>query len=140
MTTTLEFPYSRTLGPVVGEFFIGLRDQRLLACRTMRGRVLFPPLEYDPDSGESVEPDLFEVGSAGTVRSWAWVPAPTSRHPVDRPFAFALIQVDGTDTSLVHILSARTPDEITVGMRVTPRWRTERTGRIDDIESWQAET
>jgi len=63
MTTTLEFPYSRTLGPVVGEFFIGLRDQRLLACRTMRGRVLFPPLEYDPNTGDAWV-------SGGPVSGW----------------------------------------------------------------------
>jgi len=122
----------------VGGFADGLRRQRLLACRTSGGRVLFPPLEYDPDTGESVEPELFEVGPGGTVRSWAWVPAPTPRHPVDRPFAFALIQVDGTDTSLVHVLAARSADEVTIGMRVTPQWREVRAGRIDDIESWMA--
>src|SRR5258708_40179962 len=57
MMTTLEFPYTRTLGPVIGAFAAGLREKRLLASRTHEGRVLFPPLEYDPETGASVESD-----------------------------------------------------------------------------------
>ena len=63
-TSTLEFPYSRTLGPVVGAFFAGLREQRLLGAPTSSGRVLFPPLEYDPETGEALAAELVEVGPA----------------------------------------------------------------------------
>lgn len=71
VTTKIEFPYSRTLGAVTGEFMAGLRDQRLLASRTTGGRVLLPPLEYDPDTGEDAESELVEVGPLGTVESWS---------------------------------------------------------------------
>lgn len=137
VTSKIEFPYSRTLGAVTGEFAAGLRNQRLLASRTTAGRALLPPLEYDPDTGENVEPDLVEVGPLGTVESWSWVPNPTSRHPYDRPFAFAMIKVDGADTGLIHVLTADSPDEISTGMRVQPRWRDERIGKITDIEGWE---
>jgi uncharacterized OB-fold protein len=139
VTTKLEFPYSRTLGPVLGAFAAGLRDGRLLASRTAEGRIQLPPLEYDPLTGMSVEVDLVEVGPSGTVTSWTWVSNPTERQPYDRAFAFALIKVDGTDTSLVHVLTAVSPDEISTGMRVRPRWRAERLGRITDIEGWEAD-
>ena len=99
VTTTVEFPYRRTLGVVVGEFAAGLREKRLLASRTKSGRVQLPPLEYDPETGESVDGSLVEVGPNGTVESWAWVPHPSALHPFSRPFAFALIKVDGTDTA-----------------------------------------
>ena len=140
VTTKLEFPYSRTLGTVVGAFATGLREGRLLGSRTADGKVQMPPLEYDPQTGAAVDEELVEVGPGGVVESWAWVPEPTGRQPYDRPFAFALIKVDGADTGLVHVLTAESPDEISTGMRVQPRWKDERVGKIDDIEGWEAES
>jgi hypothetical protein len=137
--TTLEFPYSRTLGPVTGAFMAGLRDARLLASRTRSGRVLVPPLEHDPDTGEAVEPDLVEVGPGGTVETWTWVSDPTPRQPLDGPFAFALVKPDRADTAMVHVVEVDSPDAMSTGMRVTPRWKGERQGRIDDIDAWVPE-
>jgi uncharacterized OB-fold protein len=137
--TTLEFPYSRTLGPVTGAFMAGLRDARLLASCTRSGRVLMPPLEHDPDTGQAVEPDLVEVGPGGTVETWTWVSDPTPRQPLDRPFAFALVKPDRADTAMVHVVDVGSPDAMSAGMRVTPRWKAERQGRIDDIEAWVPE-
>jgi uncharacterized OB-fold protein len=136
-TTTLEFPYSRTLGPIIGAFAAGLREGRLLASRTRTGRVLMPPLEHDPETGDPVESDLVEVGPGGVVESWTWVTTPTRRQARERPFAFALIKPDGADTALVHIVDVDGPHAMSTGMRVTPRWRHERTGRIDDIDAWE---
>ena len=136
VTTKLEFPYTRTLGSIIGGFADGLREGRLLASRSLSGRVMFPPLEYDPDTSESAEPDMVEVGPGATVRSWVWVATPGGRHPVQRPFAFALLQPDGADTSGVHVVLVDSPDAMSTGMRVVPRWRDERQGRIDDIEGW----
>lgn len=96
-----------------------------------------PPMDYDPDTGDATETDLIEVGPGGTVESWSWVATPSGRQPYDRPFAFALIRVDGADTAMVHVLTAESPQEISTGMRVVPRWRDERSGRIDDIEGWE---
>ena len=134
--TTLEFPYSRTLGPVTGAFMAGLRDARLLASRTRSGRVLVPPLEHDPDTGQAVEPDLVEVGPGASVETWTWVSEPTPRNPLDRPFAFALVKPDGADTAMVHVVEVDGPDRMSTGMRVVPRWKDERQGRIDDIDAW----
>ena len=44
----LEYPYRRSVGPVMGAFFTGLREQQLVGVRTRDGRVLVPPVEYDP--------------------------------------------------------------------------------------------
>jgi uncharacterized OB-fold protein len=137
-THTIEFPYTRTLGPVIGAFFTGLRDRRILGIRA-GDRVLVPPLEYDPENGNTLPPDFVEVGPGGTVTSWAWVGTPTRKHPLDRPFAFALIQLDGSDTALVHAVDTGSMDEMRTGLRVTARWRDERTGRIDDIECFVPE-
>ena len=41
----LEFPYKRSLGPVIGAFMTGLRDGRILGARTPRWAVwsFLPP-------------------------------------------------------------------------------------------------
>jgi uncharacterized OB-fold protein len=138
-TFTLEFPYRRSLGPVVGAFCTGLRDRRILGSRTRGGRVLVPPLEYDPETGASVESELVDVADTGTVHEWAWVTEPLRKHPLDRPFAWVLVQLDGADTKILHALDAPSMDDVKKGMRVQARWRDERTGTITDIECFEAE-
>lgn len=132
VTATIEYPYTRTTGPVIGPFLTGLRDGRILGSR-VGGRVLCPPVEYDPETGAAVEADLVEVGPAGTVRSWTWVAEPNRKHPLDHPFAFALIQLDGADTALVHAVDAGSIDAMSTGMRVAARFRDERAGAITDV-------
>lgn len=135
----MELMYRRSLGPVVGGFLTGLRDQRLLASRTTGGRVLCPALEYDPETGDAVEPDLVEVGPGGTVTGWTWVDEPLRKHPSDGPFAWALVQLDGADTSLLHALLVDSAEAVSVGMRVEPRWADERTGHITDLAGFVPE-
>jgi uncharacterized OB-fold protein len=134
--TKLEFPYSRTLGPVVGAFLLGLREQRLLGIKAKDGRVLMPPLEYDPETGETLGTEMVPVGPEGTVAAWTWVDQPSPKHPLDRPFAFALITPDGANTPMVHAVDAGRVEAMSTGMRVTPRYRQEPRGLITDLEAW----
>jgi uncharacterized OB-fold protein len=132
----MELPYRRSVGPVVGAFLTGLRDRQIVGSRTAGGRVLCPPLEYDPDTGESVD-DIVDVGDSGTVQSWSWVTEPLRKHPLDRPFAWALVQLDGADTALLHAVDAPSSDAMSTGMRVRARWKDERVGHITDIECFE---
>jgi hypothetical protein len=132
-THTIEFPYTRTLGPVIGPFLTGLRDGHVLGVRNRDGRVLVPPLEWDPATGEAIDADFVEVGPGGTVETWAWVTEPTRKHPLDHPFAFALIRLDGADTALLHAVDAGSIDRMHTGMRVVARWKDERAGHITDL-------
>jgi uncharacterized OB-fold protein len=138
-TFTMELPYRRSLGPVVGAFLTGLRDRTIRGTKTAGGRVLVPALEYDPETGEAAT-ELVEVGQAGTVRSWSWVEEPLRKHPLQHPFAWALVQLDGADTSLLHALDAGSIDDVSTGMRVSVRWSEERRGHITDIACFEPET
>jgi hypothetical protein len=135
VTSTITFPYKRSLGPVLGPFMTALTHERILGIRSGE-RVLCPPSEWDPTTGAALEPDLVDVGPAGTVETWCWVPKPTEQHPHDRPFAFATIRLDGADTALVHTVDVAGPEAMAIGMRVAPRWRAERRGHITDIEAF----
>ncbi|MGH8978469.1 MAG: Zn-ribbon domain-containing OB-fold protein [Acidimicrobiia bacterium] len=138
----LEYPggYTRSVGPVVGRFLTGLRDGRIEGVRLADGRVLVPPTEYDPTTSAEIPPDgdhWIELGPAGRVVSYAWVAQPKpDKHPLTKPFAFALIRPDGADTAMLHAVDCGAPDAITVGARVAPRWRAARTGHITDLEAW----
>jgi len=134
----LEYPYRRSVGPVMGRFFGALKEGRIEGVRTKSGRVLVPPHEYDPETGEAVG-DFVEVGRAGVVTTWAWVAKPRPKHPLDRPFAWALVHLDGADTALLHVVDAGSPERMKTGMRVRARFRDERVGEIHDIACFEPE-
>jgi uncharacterized OB-fold protein len=129
----IEYPFSRTTGPVVGAFLTGLRERIIVGSKASDGRVLVPPMEYDPITNDATS-ELVEVGPAGTVTTWAWVHHPGPKDPLDRPFAWALIRIDGAESALLHAVDAGDMAAMATGMKVTPRWRDEREGHINDIE------
>ncbi|WOC11792.1 hypothetical protein MP11Mi_08690 [Gordonia sp. MP11Mi] len=129
---TNSFDYTRSLGPVLSQFALALRDGRIVGSRGTDGRVSVPPTEYDPTTGTATT-DIVEVGSVGTIESWSWQPHPPETQPLDEPFAWALIRLDGADTSMLHAVAANAPDQVSTGARVHAVWREVRTGRIDDI-------
>lgn len=134
----MEYTYRRSLGPVMSRFLTGLRDHRIEGIRGVDGRVLVPPREYDPQTGEGLS-EFIEVGDGGVVKSWTWVNAPSAKHPLDRPFAWALIQLDGADTALLHAVDAGSQERMRTGMRVRVRWRKETVGEILDIACFEPE-
>ena len=134
---SLQYTYKRSTGPILGRFFGGLRDRRILGVRRADGRVLVPPREYDPDTGEALS-ELVEVASTGTVVSWAWVSKPREKQPLGRPFAYALVKLDGADTPLLHAVDAGgDPSALRTGLRVRARFAAERSGGVRDIEAFE---
>ncbi len=130
--STITFPYRRSLGPLLSTFMTALTERRILGVRN-GDEVLVPPMEWDPATGAELGGELVEVGPAGTVESWTWVSTPSEQHPLDRPFAFALIRLDGATTPLLHAVDAGSPSMMHEGMRVAPRWKGSRIGHITDI-------
>lgn len=132
----IEYPFKRTTGPVIGAFLTGLREQVLVGSKAADGRVICPPAEFDPVTGEDLT-ELVEVGPTGTIATWAWVTAPHDKHPLDEPFAWALITPDGADTPMLGAVAAPSADAVATGARVRPVWADEREGRIEDIARWE---
>lgn len=132
----LAYTYKRSLGPVLGRFFTGLRDKQIHGIRTAAGKVLVPPREYDPETGDALE-EMVAVADVGVVVSWAWVKAPRPSQPLAKPFAYALIRLDGADTPLLHAVDAGSEDTVRTGMRVKARWVDEPVGAISDIACFE---
>jgi uncharacterized protein len=132
----VSFDYTRSTGPVLGRFFEGLRDRIVVAGRTSDGRVIAPPLEYDPTT-HGATTELVRVADTGTVTSWTWCPEPVEGQPFDRPFAWALVTLDGATEPMLHALDAAAPADVHTGQRVRIRWADERTGAITDIACFE---
>lgn len=127
----LSFDYTRSVGPLLSQFFTALRERRIVGVRGSDGRVHVPPAEYDPVTYEALT-EVVPVSAVGTVQSWTWQPAPLEGQPLDRPFAWALIKLDGADTPLLHAVDA--PEgSIKTGDRVHAHWIDEPVGAITDI-------
>ena len=128
----LEYTYRRSTGPVIGDFLGGLRDGKIQGVRLHDGGVLVPPAEYDPSTGDATGA-FVDVADTGVVTTWAWVPTPRKTYPLQKPFAWALIKLDGASTALLHAVDAGSEDRIRTGVRVKARWKPERVGSILDI-------
>ena len=132
----IEYPFKRTTGPIIGAFLTGLREKVLVGSKAEDGRVIVPPAEFDPVSGRDLT-ELVEVGPQGTITTWAWVTEPHAKHPLDEPFAWALIKPDGADTAMLGAVKAAGIDAVATGTRVRPVWADEREGRIEDLTHWE---
>lgn len=130
----LSFDYTRSVGPLLGHFFTELRSRRVVGVRGSDGRVLVPPAEFDPVTYERLT-EIVPVSSVGTVVSWTWQPQPLDGQPLSRPFAWALIRLDGADTSMLHAVDTGDAgsDGISTGARVHVHWADETVGAITDI-------
>lgn len=125
---TLSFDYTRSVGPTLGAFFTALRERHIVGVRGSDGRVHVPVIEYDPVTYERLT-EIVPVAGVGTVLSWTWQSHPLAGQPLDRPFAWALIKLDGADTALLHAVDGT----VATGDRVHAHWVAEPVGAITDI-------
>ena len=128
----LGFTYTRSTGPVVGRFLTELRDRQIVGTRGSDGRVIVPPMEYDPVTADALE-EFVPVADQGRVTTWSWVKHPREKHLFVRPFAWALVLLDGADLPMLHMVDAGEEAAMSTGMRVRARWAEETRGHITDI-------
>ena len=132
----LGFTYTRSTGPVVGRFLTGLRDREIVGNRASDGRVIVPPMEYDPVTAEALD-EFVPVADEGEIVTWCWVAEPREAHPLDQPFAWAMIRLDGADVPMIHCVAAPSEDAVSTGARVRVCWADESRGYIDDIRCFE---
>jgi hypothetical protein len=135
----LAYTYKRSNGPVMSKFFDGLGEQKILGTQSSTGKVFAPAAEFDPDTHESLS-DMIEVGPSGTIESFSWIENPQHHHLLKKPFAFALIKLDGADTSMLHMVANCNESDLSIGSRVTASWSETQEQRITDIQFFTLET
>ncbi len=132
----LGFTYTRSTGPVVGRFLTELKKRNIVGIKASDGRVVVPPMEYDPDTAEALS-EFVDVGQEGEIVSFAWVKHPREAHPMDKPFAWAMVKLDGADVPMVHCVAADAEEQLSTGARVRAVWADETRGFITDIRCFE---
>jgi uncharacterized OB-fold protein len=134
----IEYTYTRSTGPMIGAFLTGLRDGKVIGVRGVDGRVLVPAIDYDPVTSEDLS-ELVEVADEGVVTTWSWNDRPLAGQPLDRPFAWALVKLDGADTAILAAVDVDDPAKIATGTRVKARWADNRIGAITDLTAFEVQ-
>jgi uncharacterized OB-fold protein len=132
----LGFTYTRSTGPVIGRFLGELKRKRIVGNRSSDGRVIVPPMEFDPVTAEALD-EFVEVGAEGEIVTWAWVREPRGAHPLSQPFAWAMIRLDGADVPMIHCVAAEAEEQLATGARVRACWADEPRGFISDIRYFE---
>jgi hypothetical protein len=132
----LGFTYTRSTGPIVGHFLTCLQSCKIVGIRNSQGKVIMPPTEFDPETGEELS-EFIELKNTGEVISWSWVFTPLKKHPLKEPFAWALILLDGADTNFLHAIKVKSENQMKTGMRVKACWALPPKGSITDIKYFE---
>ena len=134
----LAYNYKRSSGPVMSEFFEALGQQKILGTKSSAGKVFSPAAEFDPETNEPLK-EMIEVGPGGVVESFSWIEDPKHHHLIKEPFAFALIKLDGADTSMLHMVTQCNEADLRIGSRVKANWSEIQEKRITDIKFFTLE-
>ena len=65
--------------------------------------------------------------------------SPKHHHLIKEPFAFALIKLDGADTSMLHMVTQCNETDLSIGSRVKANWSEIQEQRITDIKFFTLE-
>ena len=132
----LGYTYTRSTGPVIGRFLTELKNRKIVGIKASDGRVVVPPMEYDPVTAAALS-EFVDVGQQGEIVSFAWVKEPREAHPMQVPFAWAMIRLDGADVPMIHCVAAAAESDIATGKRVEAVWADETIGFITDIRCFK---
>ena len=133
----ISVPYTWWVGATGSRFLLALRDEnKILGVRCHEcGRVFVPPRKNCGQCFVDID-DWVELSGEGTVTAHTIVRFEYELSPAKPPFAYALIQFDGADVGLMHVIKDDL-DKLKNGCRVKPVFREERQGHILDIDSFR---
>ena len=136
----VNLPFSYSAGRTASRFFVELRDnEKIMGKRCPQCRRVIVPAQLFCREGFVETDEWVEVSPQGTLISFTVVYRKEPHHPTDTPFAYGIIQLDGADTSMVHILGEVDPADIKHGMRLCAIFKENRVGNILDISHFKPE-
>jgi uncharacterized OB-fold protein len=131
----IKVPYKHVAGAYVEKFITEIdKNQRIMGTKCPKcGKVYVPPRMICVECFEKME-EWVEVDNKGTVKGFTVVSHSTPVMPLEPPFAYALITLDGSNTEMVHIIKETDPKKLKEGMRVEAVFKEKPRKRITDIE------
>jgi uncharacterized OB-fold protein len=139
----LHVAYHNWYGALASSFLREIRDhKRLMGTRCLScGKVHMPPRSVCPGCFASLH-EWVELPPAGVLLTYTLVNHTYSTYcqPREAPYYVGIVQLDGADTGLCHLLGELHGQEVRVGMRVEAVFREERVGNILDIAHFRPVT
>mgnify|MGYP001068512744 CR=1 FL=1 len=128
-------PYKYSVGTLASKFFIGLRDnKKIIGVKCSKcNLVIVPPRSICSRCFSKLD-ECVELDSRGTLLTYTVVHYTSPVQPLEPPFAYGVIQLDGADTGFTHILGEVDLENIKIGMRVEAVFNEKRQGNILDIK------
>jgi hypothetical protein len=134
----LEIPYKQYVGAVASKFLIEIRDNKRISgtkCPKCK-RVYVPSRSICPKCVCKMDESV-EISDKGTVLTYSIVHYKEPTHPVEPPFIYGIIQLDGADTGIVHFITGVDQEDLRVGMRVQAVFKEKGEGNILDIKHFK---
>jgi len=127
--------YQCSVGKVGTRFFTELKDnKKILGTRCPEcDLVYFPPRSICGTCLSRLD-EWKELGDEGTLMTYTVVHYPSPAHPVEPPFAYGIIKLDGADTCISHLMGEVDFEKIVIGMRVHAVFQEKRSGNMFDIK------
>ena len=131
----IDIPNTYTAGAVGSRFLIEIRDnKKIMGTRCPACNLVYVPARSVCKECFGQFTDWMEVSDKGTLITYAVAHEPSKVQPVEPPVLYGIVQLDGADTGLVHLLGEVKPDQLKAGMRMQAVFKEERTGSILDIK------
>lgn len=131
----IKVPYKHTAGAYVERFITEIgKNKRIMGVKCPKcSKVFVPPRMICAECFEKME-EWVEVGNQGKVVGFTTIAHSTPVMPLEPPYSYAIIRLDGADTDIVHIINIGDPKQLKVGMRVKAVFKEKPRKRILDIE------
>jgi uncharacterized protein len=126
--------FSYDAGATRSKFLTELRDhQKILGIKCPQCHQVYVPPRAVCYKCFCDMNEFVEVSTTGTLITYSIVYRSEPFYPVEPPFVFGIIKLDGADTGLAHFINEVDLQYIKEGMRVTAVFKKERIGSILDI-------
>jgi len=131
----IYIPNTYTAGAVGSQFLISLRDKKKIMgtrCPTCN-RVYVPARSVCKDCYGQLD-EWVEVSDKGTLLTYTDCQQSNPVQPVEPPIVYGIVQLDGADTGIVHMLGEVDLEQLRIGMRVQAVFKEKREASILDIK------
>jgi len=132
----IKVPYTWSAGAYATRFFTELKDNKKIwgtKCPKCNCTYI-PPRKNCPKCFVNIT-EWVELGNTGTLLTYTIVRYKEPLiQPMEPPYAYGIIKLDGANTGLTHLLGEVDLNKIKPGMRVQAVFREKREGNILDIK------
>jgi uncharacterized OB-fold protein len=135
----LALPYQYFAGLTGSRFITTIRDKKKimgLKCESC-GKVFVPPRSTCERCFVDISDNWVDVKNTGTVTGFTVIRYKEPHQPFDPPYIQAMVQLDGADTPLVHIVKGIPVSQMKKGLRVKAVFAKKTTSTIMDIDHFR---